>query len=158
GRHAGAVRPEVRIEVQLLQAYRALRSDDTAKALKMIEPMLDAPAPANPFHALILHTVAALSLLHAAEFERAREVTRLRYRQEFPQRPEYPRPFLEAVEAVSHVAEGNIRLAIAGLARYLDSAPQASAFGTDTMGLFVSYLLEAAYQASDLERAREYLD
>lgn len=157
-RHAGTARAEVGIEVQLLKAYRAMRVDDTAASLRILEPMLRAAPSANPFHSLLLCNLASLSLVYADEFERAREVARLRHRYEISARPHYPRPLVDVVAGFSHLVEGNIHLATASLTPYINDALRTTAFGTDAAGLFLGYLLEAYYQSSDIAQAREFLE
>ncbi|HVT36486.1 MAG TPA: LuxR C-terminal-related transcriptional regulator, partial [Nevskiaceae bacterium] len=155
--HAGARRAEVATELALLKAYRAMRADDTAASLAMVEPMLPAP-PASPFQALILYNIASLSLVYAGEFERAREVARLRHRHDIASRPEYPRPLVDVVAGFSHLVEGHIQLAIASLTPYISDALRTTAFGADAAGLFLSYLLEAYYQSGELAQARDFLE
>ncbi|MES2488250.1 MAG: LuxR C-terminal-related transcriptional regulator [Pseudomonadota bacterium] len=155
--HPGLSRPELGIELQLLKAYRAMRVEDTAASIAIVEPMLNATPPANPFHALILFNIASMSFVQADEFERAREVARLRHRYEIPARPNYPKPLVDVVPGYSHLIEGNVHLAVSSLSPYLNEALRTTAFGADAAGMFLGYLLEAYYQAGEFTQARNIL-
>lgn len=155
--HPGLKRAEVGIEVQLLKAYRAVCVEDTAASIAIVEPMLLAAPPSNPFHALILINIASMSFAHAEEFERAREVARRRHRHEIPARPNYPKPLVDVVPGYTHLIEGNVHLAVASLSPYLSEALRTTGFGADAAGMFLGYLLEAYYQAGELTQARNVL-
>ncbi|PTU31847.1 LuxR C-terminal-related transcriptional regulator [Stenotrophobium rhamnosiphilum] len=155
--HPGLMRLELGIELQLLKAYRAMRVEDTAASIAIVEPMLSAAPPTNPFHALILFNIASMSFVQADEFERAREVARLRHRHEIPARPNYPKPLVDVVPGYSHLIEGNVHLAVSSLSPYLNEALRTTAFGADAAGMFLGYLLEVYYQAGELTQARNIL-
>lgn len=156
--HKDHTKPEVNTEIVLLKAYRSLRQDDTKATLEILEPMLRAEPPSNAFHSLLMFNVASIALVYANDFERAREIARLRYRYEIPERPGYPRPLIDVIGGFSHLVQGNILLARTSLTSFIDEALNATVFAEDTAGLYSGYLLEAYYQSGEIELARSFLD
>ncbi|AXQ28573.1 hypothetical protein D0B54_07695 [Solimonas sp. K1W22B-7] len=156
--HPDVARPEVAIEVKMLRAYHFMRQDDTASCLQILEPMMREPPPLNTFLSLLLSTVASLALVHANQFERAREVARLRHQFDIPRRPDHPRPLIDIVSGFSHLIQGNINLATPALQSYIEHALQRTSQGVDAAGLFSGYLVDALYQSGQVDQARQFLD
>jgi LuxR family maltose regulon positive regulatory protein len=156
--HAEHAKPAVAVEVQLLQAYRLVRQDNTASSLKIVESLMRQGATANKFQSLLMYNIAGLALIYANDFERARDVTHPWLRYEIPKRHAYPKPLIEVVGGFSHLMEGNIRLAMPALAAFIDDALRTTDFGADAAGMYAGYLLDAYYHAGELQLARAFLD
>lgn len=155
--HPGAERTEVRIEVQLLKAYRCLREDDTAEQLRIVGPMMTEAMPANPFHRLLLCSLAALGSLYTNRFEDAREIAR-RYAPARLEHDDVPRPFLDSIHGISHLLQGHVRTAAGSLQSMVETTQRATMLGADATGITIGYLIEARYQHDELDAARELID
>jgi LuxR family maltose regulon positive regulatory protein len=145
---------EIRIEVELLKAYRAMRQDDTQTSLAIVEPMQAAP-PHNPFHALLMCTIAGMSLVYANQFETAREVARWRHRYVTTARAS---SLADVVVGFSQLVQGDIDLAVTSLQPFVEHPHGATNLGADALGLFAGYLLEALYQSNQIQHARDLLE
>lgn len=156
--HPDSGDPQVHTEIQLLKAYHAMRRDDTAASLAIVEPMLEQPPPVNVFHSLLLLNIAGLTLVYANQFERARELARRRHRYAIPDRPDRPRPLVDIVLGFSYLVEGRIGASLNALSAFMDRALRAVEFGVDAAGLFAGYLLEAYWQSGQIQAARDFLD
>lgn len=150
--------PGVAVEIQLLHAVYLLYRDETAACLDIVEPMLGNTPPVNAFHWLLLNNITSINLVYANNFERAREVARLRYQIDTLERPDYPRPLIDIVGGFSHLIQGNINTATASLQTYIDDALQRTSHGVNAAGIYSGYLLEALYQSGAIEQVREFLD
>lgn len=155
--HPDFVRPEVSVEVELLKAYRAMRQDDTRTSLAIVAPMQET-LPRNPFHALLVCTIASLSLVYANQFERAREVARWRHRYVKADRDRKLQSLIDVVLGFSQLVQGDIGQAVISLQLFVDHSQREASLGADAVGLFAGYLLEALYQSNRLQPAREVLE
>ena len=149
--------PEVVVEIKLLNAINLLYRDETVACLNIVEPMIRETLPSNPFFLLLLNNIASISLVYTNNFERAREVAKLRYQIDTLERPDYPRPLIDIVGGLSHLVQGNINTATASLKTYIYDALERSSRGVDAAGLYSGYLLEALYQSGDIAQVREFL-
>ncbi|WP_162932373.1 LuxR C-terminal-related transcriptional regulator [Solimonas sp. K1W22B-7] len=156
--HPDRSRPEVAMEVQLLRAFHFNRQDDTAACLAILEPLMRGSPPANTFNSFMLYQLTSMSLLYSSDFERARELARLRHQLDIRERPEYPRPLIDVVNGISHLLQGNIRLATDSLQAFIEHALERTSFGVDAAGLYSGYLLEGFYQSGMLRQAQDFLD
>jgi len=84
------------------------RLDDTAAVLELLGPYLESPPPGSPFSLLMLCTLSSLALVHANQFERARDLVRARRRGVTPQRAVYPSPFVDAMVGLSFLIQGDM--------------------------------------------------
>ena len=150
--------PGVVIEIELLRALDLGYRDQTAACLDIVEPMIRDNPPANSLQLLLMNNIASISLVYANNFERAREVARLRYQIDTLERPDYPRPLIDIVAGFSHLVQGNICTATAALQAYIDDALQRTSHGVNAAGLYSGYLLEALYQSGAIDQVREFLD
>lgn len=156
--HPAYARSEVRTEVELMQAYRFMRQDDTASQLRIVEPMLRDAPPAGGFQLLLACYIAGIGRAYANRFEAAREVVRWPQRGSGHGPQDNPRPFLEMIEGFSHLLQGHVNLAAERLTSVLDGAVPTAALAGDAIGVMAGYLIEARYQQNQVEAARRLLD
>lgn len=150
--------PEVVFEIKLLNAINLVYRDETVACLNIVEPMIRETSSTNPLFSLLLNNIASISLVYTNNFERAREVAKLRYQIDTLDRPDYPRPLIDIIAGFSHLVQGNINTATTALQAYVYDALERSSRGVDAAGLYSGYLLEALYQSGDIHQVREFLD
>lgn len=151
--HPAHTRPEIRTEVELMQAYRFMRQDDTSSQLRAVEPILREAPSVGGFPILIAYYLAGIGRAYSNRFEEARETARWRYRD-----GRQSKPFLEMIEGFSHLLQGHVDLAAERLAAVLEDAVPGAALAPDAIGVIAGYLIEARYQQNSLDRARDLID
>jgi ATP/maltotriose-dependent transcriptional regulator MalT len=158
--HPDSGSPSAAAEARLLRAYSLMRGDDTAGALRTLEPMMLDPAGLSPFQVLMVSNIASMCQVYGNRFEQARETARLRHQIDIRERADRPRPLIDVVGGFSYLVQGNIALARAALGAFIGDIlnRRGLGFGFDAAGLFSGYLLEALYQSNELREARDFLD
>lgn len=155
--HADSGTPSATAEARVLRAYQLISCDETAQALRLVDPMMQ-DAQLNPFQTLMVSNIASLCLVYGNQFERAREVARLRHQIDIRERPDRPRPLIDVVAGLSYLVEGNIALARSSLSAFINDIEPRMDVGLDASGMFSGYLMEALYQSNELREARDLLD
>lgn len=156
--HPARQRPEMAFEVQLLRASGLRRRDDTAACLALVEPLLSEQPVAQGFQSFMLLQIASMSLIYTNDFERARDVARLRHQIGIRGRPDDTRPLSDVVTGLSYLVQGQIQLATEALTEFVEQALQRAAQGMDAAGLYAGHLIEALYQSGSLSQAQDILD
>ncbi|WP_366514970.1 helix-turn-helix transcriptional regulator [Solimonas terrae] len=156
--HPGRETASAEAESRLLRAYFLISTDDGAAALEILEQTQQDASGLNPFQTLIASNITSICLVYAGQFERAREVARLRRQIDIRGRPDRPRPLIDVVDGFSHLIEGNIAIAKTALTAFIKDIEPHTEFAFDAVGLFSGYLLEALYQENEIQEARDLLD
>ncbi|MFA5122005.1 LuxR C-terminal-related transcriptional regulator [Zavarzinia sp.] len=156
--HPAAARPEVDFELRLLRALDHVMRDDTAAAMALLAPVLDAPPAVDGFGLLMLGAVGGMALIGAGQHERARDIAadcQAALRRRHGARS---RPWLEGVGGHSFLVQGDFVQARDMLSRSLRDLAREEQLAEYSAGHLAAYRAEADYQLNDLEAAEDDLD
>ena len=143
----------VQFELQLLQAHRMLKRDDTGAALQLLEPYLDSTPLAGRFVQHALNLLSSLALVYADDFERVRNIARRSREQVFGYMQSTHLPYLDGAVALSYLLQGDVRQARDLLSESLRRGRNRDNFGPGTAAYLAGYYAEACYQLDELGEA-----
>lgn len=149
--------PHVVFELQLLQAMRLIRADDTGAALAVLQPFLAAPPSASRFRLHLLFLLGAEALVHAGEFERARDLAHRCRDQILDRAPDTPLPILQGVVGLSYLIQGDVLQALEALQPSLQPWAAGAAPPAEPTLYLSGYLAEVYYQLDRLDEAQALL-
>lgn len=153
--HPVARAPEVMLEIEMLEAFRRLRVDDTTAVQALLARHLGRPPQARPFDLLLLSNLLAHALIAEDRFEQARDLVRDRPRPApSTLAARHASPFIDAIVGISFLAQGDARQARAALGATLQDARR---LGVAPSAYVACYLAEAHYQLDELQEAEALL-
>ena len=149
--------PALRCEAAMLRGWYFIRRDDTAAILDAIRPYENVQPDVDSLVAFGVRNVLAMALVHAGEFERARDIEASAGQTVAADRAVFTPVVAYGVMAFSFLTQGAVRQASAVMARAFEELEHTQIGRAEFAGLTAGFMIAALYEQNDLEEAESLL-